>query len=78
MDLYCPKCAEPFDFHEFETQAERKAFTTKGCEAVEWLAPCNGDGKSLRAMTSAALSDLLGDDMDGLAAMMEDFDGLMD
>lgn len=73
MDLYCCKCGEPFDFHSFETPQERKAFTVKGCGGVEWIGECDGDGSSLEAMAAGAMSDLLGDDVDGIAAMLEDF-----
>lgn len=87
MDMYCTKCGEPWDndtFHEVAeeqgityTQAVRN-FAREGCKATGW-ANCTThveDGPHvLRADASAALFDLLGDDTDGVMAMMEDFFG---
>lgn len=82
MDLICPICAEPWEFDTLHDYADEvgttykevaKEFRTKGCGVafVEWgITSCVADG---RASTRLMLADLLGDDMDGYAAMMEDF-----
>ena len=100
MDLYCPKCGEPWEndtFHDIaesrETRWDGKAprdyrgiaadFRRRGCAALapEYTSgPCtpradeprDGDGLS-KSEKAAVLYDLLGDDMDGAAAMLEDF-----
>lgn len=80
MDLRCPRCTEPTDndeLHELVAAgdfpnytAALHAFQTQGCEVVY------GGGQCERSESGAyveALYDLLGDDADGAAAMMEDF-----
>jgi len=76
MDMLCPKCAEPWDNDEFHdvasenqsTYSELAAdFRRRGCEA---LGSRHGDGDAHPVI--AATYDLLGDDMDGAAAMFED------
>lgn len=56
-----------------------REFQTKGC-GVALRSLYGGDAcersDSLRAHAAAALGDVLGDDTDGLASMMEDFDAL--
>lgn len=121
VDIYCPKCGEPWDMdtlHEeaaeaygvpyyvteddrramvrnpaydpdayaVHYQAVRAAFQTKGCgEALPFITtgtafgkPCEreadaSDGRLTNSAAAAALYDLLGDDLDGAAAMLEDF-----
>ena len=75
MDLYCSRCGEPWeiDFVTQEmTQEERDHFNAGlGCPA------CNGkpvDGRPFRANAAAVLRDVLGDDLDGAAAEMEDLE----
>lgn len=82
MDLICPVCAEPVDndyFHDlvddgtFSSYREAAAaFRRSGCEGIGETHSENRN--SYRADVSAAMFDLLGDDMDGAAAMMEDFE----
>ena len=79
MDIICPKCTEPYDLSELHdndfglsfSDANRK-FHTDGCSAV-FETRCT-PVESLRGDVSAAMYDMLGDDIDGIAAMMEDFD----
>jgi hypothetical protein len=75
MDLYCPKCGEPCDFHEFDTPQERKRFTAgEGCGIWGYTcAPASDQGKD-RAAAAGILSDLMGDDLDGIASMGEDIE----
>jgi hypothetical protein len=83
MDLYCPRCSEPWDLDELHYvdgltfDQARRAFRAEGCGAFGTR--CERDG-GLRAEASAVLMDLLGDDVDGVAAMLEDFEwaGMLD
>lgn len=89
MDILCPVCGEPWDndslhevvsegtFADYKTAA--REFRTRGCGVVFGNSACKKDAvaterhglKSTDA--AAALYDLLGDDMDGAAAMLEDY-----
>lgn len=83
MDVYCPKrgCNEPVDqdyFHDVADMNETsyrevaRDFQQRGCEALgETHNVGNDDG---RGEVMSAMFDLLGDDIDGAAAMMEDFE----
>jgi hypothetical protein len=92
MDLHCPSCGEPWDFdtlHE-EVSARKEdgqndatyekvaaEFRAKGCNA---LATSHGPQRHCTPDNNApvrqAIYDLLGDDMDGAAAMLEDAENL--
>ena len=83
MDIICPKCGEPWEFdslHDavmpFEQAA--KLFRTEGCGVVFGNSWCDRGAKSIPAV--AAIYDLLGDDMDGAASMLDDaeFLGMLD
>jgi len=47
-------------------------FQSHGCKAID--AKCNPRKDHGRASAAAALYDLLGDDIDGAASMLEDFE----
>lgn len=74
MDLYCQRCGEPWDAygvrHGDLTPEECDLFLDgKECPA------CHGkkiEKRPFRAQVMAALRDGLGDDLDGIAAEMED------
>lgn len=81
MDIYCPKCGEPVEIdylHEVAANSinpssfagVREEFYTSGCPALGDR--CNPNPNKRLASLSAALMDVLGDDVDGLAADMED------
>ena len=81
MDIKCPFCREPWDndsIHDYagevdSTYAEvSKLFRTTGCGVAfsEWGITCE---KSSRNGDLLALAELLGDDLDGYASMVEDF-----
>jgi len=88
MDIYCPirGCGEPLDndyIHEYakeigSTYEKVSAdFRNRGCVAVGLIHSEGNDEVDSRYGLSAsdaasALYDILGDDMDGMAAMMED------
>lgn len=85
MDIYCPKgaCAEPVDMAYLHDVADEQGrtytevvhdFQSRGCEALGWTHSDNGEPAAERAAIMDAMFDLLGDDVDGAAAMMEDFD----
>lgn len=86
-DIYCSKCGEPWDTYTFHDIAEEngtdyrteiRAFQARGCEATGWgrcSAPAENVDQTfgLRPQdAAAAMYDLLGDDIDGAAAMLED------
>ena len=79
MDLYCMRCGEPWDAygvrHGDLTDEERdRFFKGEGCPS------CFGkevERRPFRAEAMAALYGVLGDDIDGLAAELEDAEFLM-
>ena len=77
MDIYCPQCGEPLDvdeLHEVEGMTfieARDAFYRFGCPGIGYN--CSLTPNRQMAMASAALHDVLGDDIDGIAAMHDDF-----
>lgn len=86
MDIICPTCGEPWDndsLHEvvadgdFPTyKAAYTAFRTKGCGVAfaSWgVSTCVPDDK---ATLRGELADLLGDDSDGYASLLDDFEAL--
>ena len=76
MDIYCPRCGEPWDMdelHEVEDEdfeTARRRFTREGCAVFG--ARHNRQPDRETAEKSALLFDLLGDDIDGIASLMED------
>jgi hypothetical protein len=78
MDLYCKRCGEPYeiDYVNWDmTPDEKKNFKTgAGCPS------CFGkpvEKRPFRAEMSDALESILGDDIDGLAAEMEDAEWML-
>lgn len=86
-DIHCVKCGEPWDMDCLHDMIEeqglsyddaRVRFFQNGCEALGW-GGCErpvSEGATMRAMASSAMADLLGDDVDGIAAMMEDAEAM--
>jgi hypothetical protein len=81
MDILCRRCGEPWDNDELHYLAEENCttyqeeaarFRREGCGAFGTR--CEVDDQ---AENRGMLTDLLGDDMDGLAATFEDLDGLL-
>ena len=75
MDLYCKRCGEPYDMDhvnfEMEPLERARFYHGDGCPS------CYGKTVAERpgiAEAMEVLHELLGDDTDGLAAMMEDFE----
>lgn len=88
MDIYCPRCGEPWDPDEFHDVAAeqyltydevRRDFFARGCGLAFGGRQCT-KVESVRAEASGMLAELLGGDMDGLAATLDDFDylGMLD
>lgn len=82
-DVYCPQCGEPCDIYEFHDRADqldstfdevRASFAAEGCAAMGW--PHADVPNRGRASAAAAMFDILGDDVDGIAAMLEDAERL--
>lgn len=80
MDLYCKRCGEPWDNDEFHYVAEERGttysevasnFRSNGCAAVTGKLCDRVDTE--RGAIAGAMYDLLGDDMDGAAAMIDDY-----
>jgi len=84
MDINCPKCAEPVEIEYLHNVADAvgttftavlHAFQTDGCSALgERCNPRVTDRDRARAAGAAMLYEILGDDIDGAAAMLEDFE----
>ena len=78
MDLNCGGCGEPWAL-DYVVHEEPEEFTRTGghitrcpvCPPVGSTTPL-ADGMRARAEAAAVIGDLLGDDLDGAAAMMED------
>ena len=82
MDIYCIKCGEPVEIDTLHDIAEDTGetfadtlhrFQLHGCEGLDgWY--CNRNVDKARAHAAAFLYDILGDDIDGAASMMETFE----
>ena len=81
MDLICTCCGEPWEvayvLHEEPDGFNREGGLIRSCPCCHGKAPedmTDDTRKRLRAV--AEVAELLGDDVDGLAALIEDFDAL--
>lgn len=86
MDLRCPRCGEPLAIDELHGIADENnatfdqvayVFRTRGCDGVEAEYPtlglrCSEPLDEQSRATITATYELLGDDVDGAAAMLED------
>lgn len=81
MDLPCKRCGEPWDNDEFHYIAEERgttyqqiaaSFRANGCQTVTGKQCEARDSRT--TLAAGAMYELLGDDMDGAAAMIEDFE----
>lgn len=77
MDIKCRHCGEPWDLDELHDvdghtfDQARKRFYRDGCLT---FGTGHSQGSYPNREAISMLQDLLGDDVDGLAAMLEDFD----
>jgi hypothetical protein len=87
-DLLCPLCGEPWEIDTLHDAAEDQGhtfgevlagFRRRGCVALSGfsfgLVACNPNGDRRAAGLASALFDILGDDVDGMAADLEDLGG---
>jgi len=82
MDLICQHCGSPWDMYELsEIPGDRagETFQALGCGAFQTPPtlcrqprPERGTGLATRANAASALYEVLGPDLDGAAAMLED------
>ena len=76
MDVYCANCGEPCDIYHLNNDMEpkfRQMFkAAKGCDCCEGKKQ-EGE-KPLRASLSSVAMDLLGDDLDGAASVLDDYE----
>ena len=78
MHIYCPRCGEPWDndeFHDVENLSYKQAiakFYSKGCGLVFGNKQCE-ERETERGTLSVALREVLGDDVDGIAAELEEY-----
>ena len=76
MDIYCVKCGEPLDMSELHDvpgmtyKQALSAYRASGCGSIGF--DCNPDSSSDIAFASSIAFDLMGDDIDGVASMMDD------
>lgn len=110
MDIYCPKCAEPWELDTLHEEVKerypdivfpgtlqgevyaryrkaydkafnsvRKEFASKGCATFSFAGPCEANAIPWKGELIAEIYDLLGDDIDGAACLLEDaaLDGLI-
>ena len=91
MDLYCQKCDEPWEAYyigscidqeekEIDGMKPSEAFLAGiGCPACKWgkNAPKQ---QTIKGMAMATMAEILGDDIDGMASMMDEFEymGMLD
>lgn len=78
MDIRCPVCGEPWDIDELHEVAKEKrvsfskvrnGFANRGCEAIDASHNANVQPGAAEA---AILFDMMGDDIDGVAALLDD------
>ena len=84
MDIYCTNCGEPWELDNgrYSTVIGGLGNWEPAYEKAKRGAcpSCDGDpakagrSGSMQAMASKALVDILGDDNDGIAAMLEDYE----
>ena len=76
MDLVCTRCGEPWDVM-YVLHEEPGAFKRKG-GLISWCPTCPKDPPKLdpetrlKLVTVKTMAQLMGDDVDGLAAVLED------
>lgn len=92
MDIYCGRCGEPWDIDSLHEEVDyrrsegetvtvarvRADFASRGCVAMSYAvdSQCELDRGNARAMASGVLMDLLGDDIDGVASLLDDAEAM--
>jgi hypothetical protein len=82
MDVYCLKCGEPYDVISVTDMTYRsdggtriQFYAGEGCPSCDWGKKAPNEPPFRSELMQAGL-DILGDDVDGLAATLEDYDFL--
>ncbi|HEY3944404.1 MAG TPA: hypothetical protein VGL78_04185 [Solirubrobacteraceae bacterium] len=74
MDINCPRCGEPWEldhvYHEMTSEERADLIAGRGCSSE---CASNPRSDSLQAQGAGAILELCPDDLDGAAALMEDF-----
>ena len=77
MDLLCTRCGEPWDLdyilHEAPSEFTRKGGLIEHCPSCPGELPKLDPAMRERLAVVKELAELLGDDVDGLAAELQDF-----
>jgi hypothetical protein len=73
MDIVCTRCAEPWDICHVNEEAETFKFGASRGHIVRCPACGPRPTPPRNASAISALADVLGDDVDGLAAELEDW-----
>lgn len=78
MDLICTNCGDPWSMdyvlHDAPQDFVRKGGVITHCPSCPKNGEKNLDEKTkIRLEAAAEIGELLGDDIDGMAAMLEDF-----
>lgn len=82
MDLICVRCGEPWDMdyvlHEYPESFQREGGLIRHCPTCPPGKPRLPDATTARLRIISTLAGMLGDDVDGLASTLEDFNLLKD
>ena len=71
MDIYCSKCGEPWDVYTLnEYEVTMESFSTNGCRAFG--VKCNENTIDKKNSLYSEIYDILGDDVDGAASIIDD------
>lgn len=77
MDLVCIRCGEPWDvdhvLHDDPNGFQRCGGLITRCPTCPIVAPRHAPQERLRLASIVAVAESLGNDIDGLAAALEDF-----
>lgn len=77
MDVVCINCGEPWDvyhvLHEEPEGFERKGAAITSCPCCKGNRPKLSAARREQLEAIGAVAELLGDDLDGFAATLEDF-----
>lgn len=84
MDVYCQQCGEPWDVLSVTEMNYREDGGTRiqfyrgdGCPSCKWgKDESKTKNQSEASMLMSAAVDILGDDVDGIAATLEDFEAV--
>ena len=72
-EIRCPQCGEITDLWDFDDPKDRRLYATQGCEAVGF-GRCTPDPQ--KGSVVSAVADIMGDDLDGMASMLEEAEAL--